>query len=334
MEIIADPDDKKPLKLENPVYEGKKIISGLLVAESGKQYPIVNGIPRFVTDENRKSVESFGNEWNYFNFIDHKEDWLRHTVRNTFGTTDYFKNKIIIDAGGGSGSQSKWFLESGAEHVILLDLSHSVDEVVKNNLQGFDNVDVIQCSIDNPPLLDSSIEGIVYCHNVIQHTSSVEKTANSLWRIISAKGEFVFNCYPLNDQGLLRYLRHHLIYMNLRRFLSRMPFRFILAYASFVAILRLIPILGYLLDKLHFVIQGDVRRAKNESINQYLRRRFKSARLNTFDAYGSHSFQHHKSDFEILNLALSLQKDSSKIINLEKYFLRPQPIGCALRLIK
>ena len=196
MKIIADPDDKKPLKLKNPVYEGENIISGFLVAENGNQYPIVNGIPRFVADENRKSVKSFGNEWNYFNFINHKQDWLRHTVRNTFGSTDYFKNKIIIDAGGGSGSQSKWFLEFGAEHVILLDLSHSVDEVVKNNLQGFNNVDVIQCSIDNPPFQDSSIEGIVYCHNVIQHTSSVEKTANSLWRIISDKGEFVFNCYP------------------------------------------------------------------------------------------------------------------------------------------
>lgn len=89
----------------------------------------------------------------------------------------------------------------------MLDLSHSVDDVVKRNLAGVKNVDIIQCSIDAPPLRDESIEGIVYCHNVIQHTPSVEKTAHALYSLVAPGGEFVFNCYPLNDKGLVRWGR-------------------------------------------------------------------------------------------------------------------------------
>jgi SAM-dependent methyltransferase len=86
----------------------------------------------------------------------------------------------------------------------MMDLSHSVDDVVQRNLAGFKNVDVIQCSIDAPPLRDQSIDGIVYCHNVIHHTPSVEMTAHALYALTAPGGEFIFNCYPLNDQGLVR----------------------------------------------------------------------------------------------------------------------------------
>ena len=121
------------------------------------------------------SVDSYGDEWNFFNFTDFKINWLKHTVANTFGSTDAFKGKLIVDAGAGSSAQTKWFAEYGARHVIMMDLSHSVDDVVQRNLVGLNNIDVIQCSIDAPPQRDNCIDGIVYCHNVIQHTPSVEK---------------------------------------------------------------------------------------------------------------------------------------------------------------
>jgi ubiquinone/menaquinone biosynthesis C-methylase UbiE len=272
LQLIADPVSRKPLILKNQVSKDGQITSGILVAEDGTEYPILHGIPRFVPDDARHSVDSFGDEWNYFNFTDFKTQWLEHTVKNTFGSVDAFKGKIIVDAGGGSGSQTKWFLEHGAKHVILLDLSHSVDDVIKRNLRGYQNVDVIQCSIDRPPLLDSSICGIVYCHNVIQHTPSVEQTAKALWRTLGQGGEFVFNCYPLNDNGILRYIRFHCIYLNLRRLLSKMPFKVILAYSTLVAFLRLIPIVGDLLENLHFVAQGDVPILKNEKFFNRMQR--------------------------------------------------------------
>lgn len=334
LNMLCEPETGEKLKLVNPEYDGGNIAAGQLVSTSGRIYEVRNGIPRFVENLDSESVSSFGDEWNYFNFVDFKTQWLEHTVKNTFGSTEFFKDKIIVDAGGGSGAQTKWFLEYGAKHVILMDLSHSVDDVVIRNIKGFDNVDVIQCSIDAPPLRSGSINGLVYCHNVIQHTPSVERTAKALWDIVGEGGEFVFNCYQLNNQGFLRYLRFHLIYMNLRRVLSKMPFKVVFLYATIFSTLRLIPILGEFLEKSSFVIQGDVPKIEDESVLRRLKRRFKAAQLNTFDAYGSHQFQHHKSDFEILSLAISLQNDASKIRNLDRYFARPRPIGMALRLTR
>lgn len=335
LKYICEPDSKAPLVLVGAVMdEDGNIQSGDLVAPSGRRYPIINGIPRFVETVATESVTSFGDEWNHFNFTDFKINWLQHTVANTFGSADAFKDKLIVDAGGGSGAQTKWFSEYGAKHVIMLDLSHSVDDVVRRNLAGLKNVDVIQCSIDAPPLLDQSIGGMVYCHNVIQHTPSVEKTAHALYRLVAPGGEFVFNCYGLNDQCVLRWVRWHLIYLPLRAVLSRMPFRVILFYARFISLLRMIPVFGEVLEKLLLCGQGDVPKIHGESPWVRIRRRYKAACLNTFDAYGSHQYQHHKTDAEIRTLVATLQPDAQKVLNAEKYFARPPKIGCALRVFR
>lgn len=334
MEYLCEPVTKAPLRLEEAVTDDSgRIVSGELVAPSGRRYPIVDGVPRFVEPTLAKTVASFGDEWNYFDF-DFKQNWLAHTVANTFGSPEVFRGKVIVDAGGGSGRQARWFLEYGARHVIMMELSHAVDGICRRNLSGFTNVDLIQCSIDAPPLRDQSIAGIVYCCNVIQHTRSVEATARALWALVAPGGEFVFNCYGLNDQGILRWVRFHLVYAGLRGLLSRMPFPVILAYARLMAAARLVPAIGWVLEKAGFCVQGDVPHIPGEPPWARIRRRFKITTLNTFDAFGSHSYQHHKSDEEIRALLLELQPDSEKIFNQDKYFSRPQPIGCALRVLR
>lgn len=131
LQLLCEPITKAPLHLLDATFDAEgNIFAGDLVTDAGRRYPIINGIPRFVNCELTTSVKSFGDEWNYFNFTDFKVNWLSHTVANTFGSTDAFQGKLIVDAGGGSGAQTKWFAEYGAKHVIMMDLSHSVDDVV------------------------------------------------------------------------------------------------------------------------------------------------------------------------------------------------------------
>lgn len=334
LDHLADPETGQPLTLTDARLDDKgRAISGTLLSGSGKRYPIVNGIPRFVEETAaRASVDSFGDQWNHFNFDDFHEAWKGHTVKNTFGSTDAFRDRLVVDAGGGSGAQALWMLQSGARHVIMLELSHSVDDVVMRNLgpSGYTNWDVVQCSIDRPPLRPQSVDGIVICHNVIQHTPSVERTARALFATVAPGGEFVFNCYPKNDAGLIRWIRFHLVYSPLRAVLSRCPFWVILAYARCMAVLRLVPGLGTLLEKMAFCVRGDVQFVPGGR----LRRAYRATVLNTFDCYGSHGYQHHKTDAEILALVGELQPDRSKVLNVEPYFQRPAPIGCALRVLR
>jgi SAM-dependent methyltransferase len=325
---LCDPTDKSALVLEDEVCDPDgNILSGVLVSGSGRRYPVVDGVPRFVPrGDQSHTVDSFGDEWNHFNFAQFRQNWLEHTVRNTFGSTEAFRGKVMVDAGAGSGAQSRWLHEYGASHVIALELSHSVDDVMKRNLAGLRNVDVVQCSIDAPPLRDSSISGIVMCHNVIQHTRSVEDTAHALWRLAAPGAEFVFNCYPKNDAGLVRRARLAL-YGAMRAFLVPRSFRFRLAYARTMSVLRFVPVLGLLLEKSMLMVRGDVPRGPG-----WIRRAYQSGALNTFDCYGSHAYQHLKPDDEIRALVRSLQPDPAYVSNLDRYFERPQPIGIALRL--
>ncbi len=328
--ILCDPIDKSDLQLANIKYdEHGDIFEGLLVSASGRTYPIRNGIPRFVEDPGMKErVQSFGDEWNFFNFELFKLNWLQHTVKNTFGSADFFRGKVIVDAGAGSGMQALWMSQAGAEYVISLELSHSVDGILKQNLARVDNVDILQCSIDQPPLKDRAIKGLVICHNVIHHTPSVEETARALWQIVSEGGEFVFNCYPKNDRGLVRKLRFAL-YLALRGFLSRRSFTFRLNYARVMSVLRFVPVLGVFLEKSGVMGRGVVPPGPG-----FLRRAYVASVLNTFDCFGGHAYQHHKTDEEICQLVHDLQPNPMKVLNTESYFSRPQPIGCALRLIK
>lgn len=332
LERLVDPRDGKPLSLRGEVLRDGRIESGELVAADGTVYPIVRGIPRFVAPEMYETVRSFGDQWNHFNFDAFKQNWLDHMVANTFGDVSAFAGKVIVDAGGGSGAQSLWMLESGAEHVILLDLSHSVDDVVTRNidLARWPNFDAVQCSIDAPPLRDGAIRDLVICHNVIQHTRDVAETASALYRLVAPGGAFVFNCYKAQERGLVGRLRTHLVYRPLRALLSRMPFRVILGYARVVSALRLVPGLGYLLNKFRFCLSGRMPRIEGESWIARKKRLYRQTLVNTFDMYGSHRYQHHVADRDIVALVDRLQPDRSAIGNFERYFQRPQPTGCAL----
>jgi SAM-dependent methyltransferase len=246
LEYQCDPLDKSSLTLAEAQYdEAGQIVQGKLISTSGRCYPILAGIPRFESDRDQQdAVESFGDEWNRFNFSDFRLNWLNHTVKNTFASPEAFRGKVVVDAGAGSGMQTRWMREAGATKVIALELSHSVDGIMRENLRGLDGVDVVQCSIDRPPIRDRAISGIVICHNVIQHTPSVEATERALWRLAGPGGEFVFNCYPKNDLGIVRKVRLG-VYHLFRAVLSRCPFAVRLRYAQMMSLVRFVPIIGY-----------------------------------------------------------------------------------------
>jgi uncharacterized protein YbaR (Trm112 family) len=196
LDYLCDPVDQSELRLlPGAEISGDRVMKGFLASEGGRTYSIINGIPRFITDSALSaSVKSFGDEWNYFNYDGFKANWLM-LVNRAFGSPEYFRDKLIVDCAAGSGMHTKWMSEYGARHVIALELSDSVDGVMRDNLIGIRNVDVVQCSIDAPPIRPGSISGVVICNAAIQHTPSVKKTAEALWRIVGRGGEFAFSCY-------------------------------------------------------------------------------------------------------------------------------------------
>lgn len=327
--LLAEPRTGLPLRLEAWARSDRgDVLEGRLVSPSGAAYPIRGGIPRFLdAGTETGSVEAFGDQWNQFNFDEFRAHWLEHFVRHTFGGPDFFRGKLVIDAGAGAGMQSRWMLESGARHVILLELSHAVDGVVRHNLSRtpFTNYDVVQCSIDAPPLRAGSVDGLVICHNVLQHTPDPVRTAEALFGLCAPGGEFVFNCYGPNDEDPVRWLRFrwHLL---LRSLLSRAPDRVRLGYAQTMSLLRFVPALGWVLEKSRTMSRGEVPRA-GRSLLGHLRHQFRSGVLNTYDSYGAHTYQHYLSRAEQRALIARLQPDPAKVLNAERYFEGKVPLS-------
>jgi ubiquinone/menaquinone biosynthesis C-methylase UbiE len=330
LDYLCDPVLKTPLVLKNEVYDVHgRIQSGDLVNAKGQIYPIENGIPRFVERAVQSTVDGFGDQWNYFNYDDFYRQWLEQTVKNNFTGPEYFKDKIIVDAGAGHGMQARWMVEAEAKHVIALELSHSVDDVMARNLVGLhDKIDVIQCSIDCVPLRANSIPDLVLCHNVIQHTPDVAKTARALWEITAVGGEFMWNCYTRNDSTWLQRMRFRM-YRTVRYVLQRSPFIVRLAYARIMSALRFVPGLGWLLEKSYLMLRGTVIPGP-----RYWQRAYRAGVVITYDGYGSHGYQHHLSFAEQKAIAKSLQPDEAQWRGQDRYFISPMPVSAALRHTK
>jgi ubiquinone/menaquinone biosynthesis C-methylase UbiE len=327
--LLACPRTGHALGLQQPVLDSSgAIASGLLVNLHNPSitYPIINGVPRFVPQTGSASVHSFGDQWNHFNFDKFSRHFAHHTIANTFGSYTWFKGKTVVDAGAGSGMQTRWLAENGASHVIALELSHSVDGIISSNLAHLPNVDVIQCSIDAIPLKTDAITGLVMCNNVIQHTPSVAKTLAELWRITAPGAELAFNCYTRNDSSLPQRLRFKL-YSCVRSLVSRLPFGLRMAYAHLMSALRFIPGLGWALEKADLLRRGEVPPGSAHRLRQL----YRAGVLNTFDYFGAHAYQHHHTFQELIRMGQSL-RPAAIPVNAQQFFTAPQPIGILLRL--
>src|SRR5213594_4655055 len=96
--LLECPLDRRPLGLLEATIVGDKVIAGYLRCPTPHTFWIREGVPRFVDDTRTlNSAGSFGDEWNFFNFLDFKANWLNHLVKNTFGSIDVFRGKVVVE---------------------------------------------------------------------------------------------------------------------------------------------------------------------------------------------------------------------------------------------
>jgi SAM-dependent methyltransferase len=289
--LLACPITGSALDLRNAVFEEGTIRSGELVSKEGRSYAVRNGVPRFVglmaETQPLGSVESFGYEWNTLNFDSFFLNWEEHIARQNFGSRDYFKGKVIVDAGAGSGMHSRWMIESGAKLVISLELSQSVDGVMRQNLRQFaDRSLVIQADIAYPPIRCGVVD-LVYCLNVIQHTADPQRTTQSLYRLMGPRSEMFVNYYLREEEMPLPWKARQLLREEI---FSRLPKAVTLNLFRLLSLAAMVPGLDALLCRA-LLVRGDVPPGP-----RYLARKYKQTVLNSYDYYGAHDYQYYFSE--------------------------------------
>jgi ubiquinone/menaquinone biosynthesis C-methylase UbiE len=166
-----------------------------LNSASGEQFPIINGIPRFVPVKNYASA--FGLQWKTFarTQLDSysKTDITRSRLERCLGyPVSKLKGLKVLEVGCGAGRFTELLVEGGA-WVHSVDLSEAVD-VNKENIGNATNYRIAQASVYALPFPDESFD-VVVCLGVIQHTPSSEKTIDELWSKVKPGGMLVIDHY-------------------------------------------------------------------------------------------------------------------------------------------
>ena len=188
-----------------------------LISPSGRRYPIVDGVARFVPDD--VYAANFGMQWNRF----------RQTQLDRYnGTTisrDRFKlvtgwdldrlaGKRVLDAGCGAGRFAQIALDAGAE-VVAVDLSSAVD-ACQANLGPHPRLTVLQASIYELPFPPESFD-FIYSIGVLQHTPDVGRAVKALPPLLKRGGQLAYWIYEKKPTAFMtpRY--------PLRALTTRMP---------------------------------------------------------------------------------------------------------------
>jgi uncharacterized protein YbaR (Trm112 family)/SAM-dependent methyltransferase len=208
---LACPDCHGDLYLEDPVkskdFPWQEIMSGNLTCQKcQRKYPIIGGIPRMLTNSNKsieeqKTVEGFGFEWKTYNrkiqhtYMSTRENFLDfiHPVKN-----DFFKDKIVLDAGCGMGRFLKLAAEFGSREIIGMDLSSSVEAAYSNTCH-LPNAHVVQGDIMKLPLKQEF--DYIFSIGVLQFIPQPDEGFRKLTGLLKPSGSISIWVYSKENNG-------------------------------------------------------------------------------------------------------------------------------------
>ncbi len=140
----------------------------------------------------KETVKSFEYQWkniptglNLLSDSDFREKVPSYICEEFGRTDDWFKGKLVLDAGCGSGRWSYGFIQLGC-HVVAMDATASGCASTHANVE---NADVIRADVFNIPLRPRLFD-IVFSWGVLHHTGDTEKAFQSAAQMAKSGGLF------------------------------------------------------------------------------------------------------------------------------------------------
>jgi ubiquinone/menaquinone biosynthesis C-methylase UbiE len=127
--------------------------------------------------------------------------------KNDIDPNTFFKDKVVVDAGCGSGKFSATIAKLGARKVYGIDIGKKGLEFARKQAlkkEYGSNIEYIEGSLLNIPLNDSEVD-MVWSNGVIHHTLDYNKCLSEFNRIIKSKGELFL--YVNGSFGLFELLQ-------------------------------------------------------------------------------------------------------------------------------
>jgi ubiquinone/menaquinone biosynthesis C-methylase UbiE/uncharacterized protein YbaR (Trm112 family) len=248
LDILACPGCGGSIVLSNIVdhVPGKTVETGsLLCSECREQFPVVNGIPRFVPPSNY--ADSFGFEWHRHattqldsrNGTSISRDRFSHTT----GWPTDLNGQMMLEVGCGSGRFTEIAFGSGTR-LVSIDYSSAID-VAARNVGPSERLDMVQADIYSLPFRKGVFDK-VFCIGVLQHTPDVDEAFRSIVPYGKSGGEIVVDVYEKNRSMRLN-PRYYL-----RPVTKRLPHGLLFRLIS-IAVPVLLPIKSFLRRRIPIV---------------------------------------------------------------------------------
>jgi uncharacterized protein YbaR (Trm112 family) len=204
LELLACPECRGDLVLADARDGGGEVERGDLVcAGCGRRYPVLGGVPRFVSADNYAG--SFGFQWNRFR----RTQLDSHTgqpisvqrfFRQTGWSRDDLAGRRVLDVGCGAGRFAEVALACGA-HVVAVDASTAA-EACWENLRQHPTLNVLQADVYRLPFKPGAFD-FVYCFGVLQHTPDVRRAFLALPAQLTEQGRLAVDVYPKRAANLI-----------------------------------------------------------------------------------------------------------------------------------
>lgn len=185
------------LRAESVVLMAGEVRGGELVNADGRhRYPIVDYVPRFVSDAGY--TENFGLQWNQFRRTQLDSHSGVPISRERFygfsgWTPEMLRGRRVLDVGCGAGRFTEIALQAGAR-VVAVDYSTAVD-ACRDNHRLHPNLDVVQADVYHLPFELGGFD-FVYCFGVLQHTPDVRRAFMALPAQLRPGGRLAVDVYP------------------------------------------------------------------------------------------------------------------------------------------
>jgi len=175
-----------------------------LVTPSGTRWPIVRGIPRFVSSDHY--VDSFSFEWNTHDRTQLDSHTGSTSSEETFAVKtglrpEDVRGRLVLDAGVGAGRFTDVLLRWGAR-VVGIDLSYAV-EAAHRNFAGRPDAVVAQADIGRPPFAPGTFD-LICSIGVLHHTPDTRRHFERLVPLLRPGGSIHVWVYPAQGDYLVR----------------------------------------------------------------------------------------------------------------------------------
>lgn len=191
--------------------------------QCGTTTPVVDGIPRFVNDEDfdatgidGRTRASFGYEWSHFS------DWKPsgETFGEFFSNFDleWLRGRIVLDAGCGMGRHARQ-IAPFADTVVAVDFSTAINEAARN-VADQPNVQCVQGDLTRLPVAEGAFD-FVFSMGVLHHLEDTAGALRGLVRALKPGGRVRLYLY-WKRTGLAGGLLLPVTFA--RRFTTRLPF--------------------------------------------------------------------------------------------------------------